>query len=410
MEDTKIELEDKTLERIRGVMFRSKAKWVEEGEKNTKYFYSLEKARYNAKTCYKVVNEKGEEITDGDRIIECQRSFYQDLYQCDPNVLFTLQNIYGVKVPPNIRETQNRQLDAKDLEQAIRGMRNNRTPGGDGLPADFYKVFWGKLKDIFMDMMLDSYSRGILHPTAREGILNLIPKANKDTRYIKNLRPITLLNTDYKIIEKAIANKMLPALEHLIHQDQRGFMKNRRISVNIRKMLDIMHQCDKEDLEAVVLSLDFVKCFDRCSFSILHGSLDFFEFGNIVKDWTSVLYNQFTVKVQNNGHFSEKIEIGRGVHQGGCCSSLYFLVVAEILALALRHNEQIEGISFKEIRNLLNQFADDMDIFSLCSQKSLQAICTELNNFSGQSGFLPSYDKTTLYRIGSLKTFGCSDV
>ena len=54
---------------------------------------------------------------------------------------------------------------------------------------------------------------------------------------------------------------MLPALEHIIHRDQRGFMKERRISVNIRKMLDIMHEAEKEDLEAVVLSLDFVKMF-----------------------------------------------------------------------------------------------------------------------------------------------------
>ena len=53
--NTKTELEDKMLEKSKGLMFRSKARWYEEGEKNTKYFYSLEKARYNAKTCYKVI-------------------------------------------------------------------------------------------------------------------------------------------------------------------------------------------------------------------------------------------------------------------------------------------------------------------------------------------------------------------
>ena len=111
-------------------------------------------------------------------------------------------------------------------------------------------------------MMLENFEEESLHRTAREGILNLIPKANKDTRHVKNLRPITLLNTDYKIIEKAIANKMVPALKHIIHKDQRGFMKDRRISVNIRKLLDIIHHTKVEDLEAVVLSLDFVKCFD----------------------------------------------------------------------------------------------------------------------------------------------------
>ena len=224
-----------------------------------------------------------------------------------------------------------------------------------------------------------------------------------EIRYVKNLRPITLLNTDYKVIEKAVANKMIPALEHIIHNDQRGFMKDRRISVNIRKMLDIMYLAEKQDLEAVVLSLDFVKCFDKCSFSILHGSLDFFQFGEIVRKWTQVLYNNFSVKIQNNGNFSDVIPIRKGVHQGGCCSSIYFLVIAEILALALRSNENIEGITFKDIQNILNQFADDMDIFSLASQRSLSAIFHELKNFKQQSGFTVSYDKTTLYRIGSLR-------
>ena len=260
-------------------------------------------------------------------------------------------------------------------------MNNNKTPGMDGIPVDFYKVFWTQLKTPFYEMVIHTYSEKILHTTAREGILNLIPKANKDTRYIKNLRPITLLNTDYKIIEKAIANKMLPALEHIIHKDQRGFMKNRRISVNIRKMLDIMHQVQKEDLETVVLSLDFVKCFDKCSFSILHGSLEFFGFGEIIKEWTKILYKNFRVKIQNNGHFSDSFPIKKGVHQGGCCSSVYFLVIAEILALALRSNEEIEGITIKDIKNLLNQFADDMDIFSKSTEKSLKAIFHELDSF-----------------------------
>ena len=160
------------------------------------------------------------------------------------------------------------------------------------------------------------------------------------------------MNSDYKVIEKAIANRMIPALQYIINKDQRGFMKDRRISVNIRKMLDIIHYAEKEDLEAIVLSMDFVKCFDKCSFTILHGSLEFFGFGKIIKDWTHILYKDFEVRIQNNGNFSEKISIEKGVHQGGCCSSIYFLVIAEILALTLRSNQEIEGITIKDIRNI----------------------------------------------------------
>ena len=278
-------------------------------------------------------------------------------------------------------------------------MNNNKTPGQDGIPVDFYKTcVLVKSERDFFQMVEECFNKQLLHKTARVGILTLIPKANKDTRYVKNLRPITLLNVDYKTIEKAIANKMIPALYILY---QRGFMKERRISVNIRKLLDIMYQAEKQVLPAVVLSLDFVQCFDKCSFEILHGSLVYF--GQVVKTWTKILYDGFTVKVQNNGHFSSPIEIGKGVHQGGCCSSIYFLVIAEIFAIALRNNDDIEGITLRHIRNLLNQCADDMDVFSMCTEISIKAICDELTSFHSQSGFTVSYDKMTLYRIGSLR-------
>ena len=368
---TKQDLEEKMEEKVKGMIFRSKVKWYELGEKGSKYFFSLEKARYNAKTCYKLINEEGHEMLLTQDILNEQRKFYSTLYEQDQDVQFDLQNTHGIYVPDEIRKQQEKQINVKDLEGAIIRMNNNKTPGSDGIPVDFYKVFWKRLKEPFVDMMMESYEQDELEASLRTGILNLIPKAGKDTRYIKNLRPITLLNTDYKIIEKAIADKMMPALERIIHQDQRGFMKDRRISVNIRKMLDIMHQAERQDLEAIVLSLDFVKCFDKCSFSILHGSLEYFKFGDIIKHWTKILYNNFEVKIQNNGHFSENVKIRKGVHQGGCCSSVYFLVIAEILAISLRANQEIDGITFQQIRNLLNQFADDMDIYILHMQPEI---------------------------------------
>ena len=297
-------------------MFRSKVKWYEEGETNSKYFYALEKARYNAKTCYKILSDDQTEITDTHQIIEIQRVFYQELYSIDEHVSFNMINDIGIKVPEEIREQQGLQITMEELQHAVKYMNNNKTPGEDGIPVDFYKAFWQDIKQFFFDMVQEVYEQQSLHETARKGILNLIPKAGKDARLIKNLRPITLLNTDYKIIEKAIANKMLPALDHIIHKDQRGFMKNRRISVNIRKVLDIMQYAKEEDLEAIIMSLDFMKCFDKCSFSILHGSLEYFQFGEIVRTWTKILYKDFTVKIQNNGHFSRPIPIEKGVHQG----------------------------------------------------------------------------------------------
>ena len=161
-EESKAELEEKSLERIRGVMFRSKVKWYEEGEKSSKYFFSLEKARYNAKTCYKMIDDSGKEIDAPKEILNQQRTFYQQLYNQDEDVNFSVNNSSGIKVPEDIHKTQQEQISIYDLEVAIKSMKNSKTPGIDGLPIDFYKVFWTQIKQAFYEMMIESYDIQLL--------------------------------------------------------------------------------------------------------------------------------------------------------------------------------------------------------------------------------------------------------
>ena len=86
---SKCELDALLKEDIQRVIFRSKAKWYQEGEKNSKYFYALEKARYNAKTCEVLIDEKtGQEISNEKEIMKLQFQFYEQLYKSDDGILF----------------------------------------------------------------------------------------------------------------------------------------------------------------------------------------------------------------------------------------------------------------------------------------------------------------------------------
>ena len=240
----------------------------------------------------------------------------------------------------------------------------------------------------------------LMNNSARKGILNLIPKGEKDTRYLKNLRPITLLNSDYKIVEKMIANRMVPALEQVINEDQRGFLPNRRISVNIRKILDITFQCQKQD--NIILSCDYMKCFDRVETPAIIKSMEYFGFSERLRKWVTIIYSDFKIRIQNNGNFSDPVSVGRSVRQGGPASNGLFLVVAELLANSLRDDVAIKGVYVKDIRQFLNQYADDMDICLAYDQRSLERVLNHINIFQKSTGFKLNYDKTTVYRVGSL--------
>ena len=316
LEESKKDLTDLLNERTNSIIFRSKAKWYADGDRSSKYFFNLEKNRYNNRTCFQIFNKNREVVTEIEEILQIQKQFYTDLYAQNPEVECTINEL-DVKINENCTENKEVQIQINELDIAIKQMAKNKSPGPDGITVEFYQKFWDQLRQPLYQAFLYSYDNKILHSTAREGVLNLIPKANKDTRDVKNLRPITLLNVDYKILEKVLANRMLPILQEIIHSDQRGFLPDRRISVNIRKMLDAIERTQKEDIEGVIISCDFQKAFDRISHDSLFKALKMFKFSEVLQEWTKIIYTEFEVKVQNNGYFSDKIQIEQGLHQGG---------------------------------------------------------------------------------------------
>ena len=300
---TQMDLKELLQEKITGIMFRSRARWVREGEHNTSYFYGLEKSRSNAKNCCAIMNEEGQLVEQLESIIEVQRTFYQNLYTSDPRVRFTLKNTTNRVLSEEEKQRIGGGISEEELCNAVKKLKRGKSPGLDGLPAELYQTFWTELKAPFMDLVNSVFRRKILHESALKGVLNLIPKGDKDCRFLKNLRPITLLNVDYKIIEKVIAERIQKVIHKLIHTDQTGFISGRRMAVNIRKILDIMEYSRKENIPLFCLNLDYLKAFDRCEVGSILASLQYFNFPEVMMDWIRILYTRFVVIIQNMGHF-----------------------------------------------------------------------------------------------------------
>ena len=400
LEESKKELDFMLLEKAKGCIFRSKAQWICEGERNTKYFYSLERARSESKTCQCLI-VNGEEIVNQNRILEEQRRFYKELYSKDEHVLFDDQDlpIPKMKVLADTPAASEEFFSEKEIATAVSQLANNKTPGPDGISIDFYKVFWKRLAPIFTDVCLEIYENSMMPESSRIGVINLIPKKGRDTRLLRNLRPITLLNSDYKIIERLLANRIVPALEYLVDFDQSGFLPGRRISNNIRRLFDLIKYAETNQVESVLCCLDFEKAFDKISTDSILGVLNYYGFSRYIRKWTSILYSGFEAKTQNNGYFSAPFCIEKSVHQGGPNSCYYFILVIELLADIIRQNKNIKGLTCKEIIYLLNQYADDMNSTMLDEETSIQNFFADLERFRTLSGLTVNYEKTLLYRL-----------
>ena len=87
-------------------------------------------------------------------------------------------------------------LRRKECLEALKSMASEKTPRSDGLPCEFYKVFWNDLAETLLNALNYSFETGKLSISQRRGIVRLVPKKDAELTLIKNWRPLTLLNCD----------------------------------------------------------------------------------------------------------------------------------------------------------------------------------------------------------------------
>ena len=180
-------------------------------------------------------------------------------------------------------------------------------------------------------------------------------------------------------------------------------MQNRYIGENIRNMIDIIQYTEEEDIPALLIAVDFLKCYDQIEWVAVEGSLRFFNFSEEFVEMVKLLYKDILSCTTNNGWSSKWFSPSRGLRQGCPASPYLFLLIGEILAISVRRNGNIKGIKIGGIEKKLSQFADDTTLFTLYDSASLSSIIDTFDHFEIITGLKVNYEKTNIYRIGSLR-------
>ena len=215
--------------------------------------------------------------------------------------------------------------------------------------------------------MINSFNygfvKGELSISQRQGIIRLIPTKNKNLSLLKNWRPISLLNVDYKITTKALALRLRKVLPSIISDVQTGYIEGRFIGENIRMISDIIHFTAEQNQEGIALFIDFEKAFDSLEWAFLSKALDVFQFGNDFKNWVRILYSNISSCTINNGYASSWFKLERGIRQGCPLSGLLFVLAVETLSACIRSCKEIKGIQVANREIKLSQYADDTTTF-----------------------------------------------
>ena len=398
---------------------RARIKWIDEGEQNSKFFLNLEKSRANAKIISSLQLENGNIITDQQDILEAQRTHFQNLYS-NYNQSDNLPNdiddfLFECNIPTLNEEDQEScegMILSSEATSALNMLKNGSAPGKDGLTIEFYKFFWCKIRDVVVNAFNCSFHKGQLSDSQATGVITLIHKGKDLPREsLNNWRPITLMNTDYKLLSKCMALRMSAVVDTLINEDQVGFMKGRSVANILRLMDDVIENSRTDNTPGAILAIDLKRAFDSISKEFMLTAFRKFGFGESFIAWCKVLMQNAQSCVGYCCWVSEEIRMDRGIRQGCCFSPLAFILSIELLAIKVRENGALKGLKLKGGINRstilkIILYADDITLF-LQDKHDIKIALDIFARFSRISGLEINKHKSEAMWIGSsLKSEG----
>ena len=396
-----------------------------EGEKPTRFFCQMNK-KMGAKAQFEVlhVEEKDKDGNDIVRVVQEQkeielevRKFYYKLYSKKEAKVDKLEILQSIEEVTEISDVDRCRLECgiTEGEVAVTLMqtRNNVAPGPGGFGGGYYKMFWRYLKSVVIGAINEIYQNRELPLSQRLGIIALIPKGDKDPRFIKNWRPLTLLETFYKLISATLANRLKPVLDNIIGRHQRAYVPGRYIAECTRNTYDLFHYAKSNNLPGMMLLIDFEKAFDSVDFGFLVATLEMFGFGDYFVDWIKIILGcnkgtNFKGVTVVNGNISPSFDIQRGCRQGDPISGYLFILVMEILALLLKKNKNIKPYRTKfGLEHFIDMYADDLSVYLNFRKKNnflnKQNVCNVLltmKKFEEWSGLKINLGKTNVTIFG----------
>ena len=348
MDVLKADLEQIHLNKAQGAIIRSRAQWSEEGEKSTAYFFNLEKQNAIKKSIRRLVY-KEKEITNPDDILKAMKEYYEEIYSWK-KIDFSKTDIFtNMAIPKLNREDQEKcegLISLDECSKVLHTLAKNKAPGNDGLQIEFYIEFWKELGHLLIKSYNYSFANGLLSTSQRQACITLLSKNGKDRLSIENWRPISLLNVDYKIMSKCIAERIKNVLVKLIDETQTGFIKGRNISDGMRAILDVVEETVISNREGMLITIDFQKAFDSLSWDYLFKSLHTFKFGMEFIKWVKLCYTDISSCIMNNNSSSQYFNVKRGVRQGDSLSPYLFILAVELMSIEIRTNKEIRGLPY----------------------------------------------------------------
>ena len=227
----KEELDELYRKKEKGYQIRSRAKYVEDGERSKTYFVGLEKQRQSYNCISSLKNANGQYVHSDKEILDTARQYYSKLYRNKSPSADAIQMFFESVVPEKQLDEEMRgkcegEFTLGECESAINKMKKNKSPCLDGISTEFYEKFWPLIGNLLVDVFNHSCENEILSDSQRTAVFTLIYK-KYDTNDLSNYRPTSLTNVDYRIMAFVLATRLQLVIDSIINHDQTAYIKKR---------------------------------------------------------------------------------------------------------------------------------------------------------------------------------------
>jgi hypothetical protein len=322
---------------------------------------------------------------------------------------------------------------------------NKSAAGMDGLSNCFIKKFWPLLRKPLHCYLMDCLRKGRLTDSFRTAKIRIIPKKG-DPKKIGNWRPISLLSCLYKVLSRALNNRLKKVRDIIFSRAQKGFTSERHIQEVLINVIEGIAFCKQNNIPACILSIDQAKAFDSVSHSYKTQVFKFFGFGpEFIHLLNTLCTNRTACVAFDDGSLSSNFDLDRGDAQGNTPSPILYNIARQIFLFKLElcpeiktvfvnhlvprplafveagvdgeadgeddeeaaaHDHQLTSLEFRnESRRETDKaeaFADDTTGLTLLELESLSKLKQALYDFGELSGLKCNVEKTVLMQVGNL--------
>ena len=293
------------------------------------------------------------------------------------------------------QEKLGRELNYDEIKNIVKSeCDHNKSPGLDGLPYEFYQVTWDIIGHDFADVLQVQLKRFILIESDKHGVTRLTSK-------VTELRPITLINCDYKILSKGFVKKLCPVMPEIIKSGQLCSVEEKNILFGIANIISSVDYVNAQKVAAYMVSLDMFKAYDRVMLDYLVKVMKAMKFPHNFINWVLMLHEGATTCFLLS-FLTEPIKVLFSIRQGDPLSMLLYIIYKEPLLLMI--NKQTKGLRISSFVQKDEDFCDDLNFLSECENDLLviEDVFVKFENISG--AILSRSSKSKIMGLGTWKT------